>query len=354
MKPLKEWGIDLKVWNEFKLNFSSSRIYIKEFLFFDLSLIVAAYFILGNSSVFIILIICLFLLSVVLLNFLGKKRLKELNNIKQVIFNIRKNYLTKVEEIRLPKNLHGVEEEIQKMFEKVKNDINYLTRLEKMRTEFLANVSHELRTPIFAIQGYVETLLDGAISDEKVNKYFLEKANQHTINLSNLLNDLIDISMIESGEMRMSFRYFNINEYLNTLHKEFEPMAKNKGLNLIYYPVRENLQLLGDKDKLRQVFINLITNAIKYTENGKIEILVEEEKKFGRIIIKDTGIGIPEEDLTRIFERFYRVDKARSRAVGGTGLGLAIVKHIVDAHDSKIEVKSETGKGSEFSFRLKK
>ena len=342
------------MWNEFKLNLSSSRVYLKEFILFDSSFIIITYFILGDSGLFIFLIIFLILLSIVFLNFLGKRRLKELNNIKQVIFNIRKNYLTKVEEIKLPKNLLGVEEEIQKMFEKVKNDINYLTRLEKMRTEFLANVSHELRTPIFAIQGYVETLLDGAINDEKVNKYFLEKANQHTINLSNLLNDLIDISMIESGEMRMSFRYFNINEYLNNLQKEFEPMAKDKGLELIYYPVRENLQLLGDKDKLRQVFINLITNAVKYTEKGKIEILVEEEKKSGKIIIKDTGIGIPDEDRTRIFERFYRVDKARSRAVGGTGLGLAIVKHIVEAHDSKIEVNSETGKGSEFSFRLKK
>ena len=342
------------MWNEFKLNLSSSRVYLKEFFFFDLSFIIIVYFVLGVSNLFFILAIFFILLSIVFLNFLGERRLRELNNIKQVIFNIRKNYLTKVEEIKLPKNLHGVEEEIQKMFEKVKNDINYLTRLEKMRTEFLANVSHELRTPIFAIQGYVETLLDGAISDDKVNKYFLEKANQHTINLSNLLNDLIDISMIESGEMRMSFRYFNINEYLSLLHKEFEPMAKNKRLELIYYPVRENLLLLGDKDKLRQVFVNLITNSIKYTENGKIEILVEEEKKSGRIIIKDTGIGISEEDIARIFERFYRVDKARSRAVGGTGLGLAIVKHIVEAHDSKIEVKSEAGKGSEFSFRLKK
>jgi two-component system, OmpR family, phosphate regulon sensor histidine kinase PhoR len=342
------------VWNEFKLNLSSSRIYLKEFFFFDLSFIIIAYFVLGISNLFIVLALFFILLSIVFLNFLGERRLRELNNIKQVVFNIRKNYLTKVEEIKLPKNLHGVEEEIQKMFEKVKNDINYLTRLEKMRTEFLANVSHELRTPIFAIQGYVETLLDGAISDEKVNKYFLEKANQHTINLSNLLNDLIDISMIESGEMRMSFRYFNINEYILMLQKEFEPMAKDKGLELIYHPVRENLQLLGDKDKLKQVFVNLITNAIKYTEKGKIEILVEEEKKFGRIIIKDTGIGISEEDIDRIFERFYRVDKARSRAVGGTGLGLAIVKHIAEAHDSKIEVKSEIGKGSEFSLMLKK
>jgi two-component system phosphate regulon sensor histidine kinase PhoR len=112
--------------------------------------------------------------------------------------------------------------------------------------------------------------------------------------------------------------------------------------------------LFGDKSRLKQVFINLITNAIKYTEQGKVEVLIEEEPKYGKIIIRDTGIGIPPEDINRIFERFYRVDKARSRAVGGTGLGLAIVKHIVEAHNSRIEVKSELGIGSEFSFRLKK
>ena len=346
--------IGLKVWNEFKSNFSSARVYLKEFFLFYISFILLAYIVLGKSGYFIHFIILLLLFSILLLNILGKKRLKEITNIRQVIYNIRKNYLTKVGEIKLPKNLQGVEEEIQKMFEKMKNDINYLTRLEKMRTEFLANVSHELRTPIFAIQGYVETLLDGAINDENVNKYFLEKANQHTINLSNLLNDLIDISMIESGEMRMSFRYFNINEYLSSIVKEFEPMARGKNLELICHAVRENLQLLGDKNKLRQVFINLLTNSIKYTEEGKVEIFVEEEQKFGKIIVKDTGIGIPEADLTRIFERFYRVDKARSRAVGGTGLGLAIVKHIVEAHGSTIEVKSKVGSGSEFSFKLKK
>ncbi len=240
------------------------------------------------------------------------------------------------------------------MFDKVRSDITYLKRLERIRTEFLANVSHELRTPIFAIQGYVETLLDGAINDSKVNMRFLEKANQHTINLSNLLNDLIDISMIESGEMRMSFRYFNINEYISKIIQDFKIMADEKNIELVFHPARESLQLFGDKDKLKQVMTNLLTNAIKYTEKGKVEILVEEDNNYGIIIIRDTGIGIPEEDLNRIFERFFRVDKARSRSVGGTGLGLAIVKHIIEAHGSNVEVKSKLNEGSEFSFRLRK
>ncbi|MCL5028215.1 MAG: ATP-binding protein [Bacteroidetes bacterium] len=251
-------------------------------------------------------------------------------------------------------NLSNLQEDIKLMFEKTKSDIEDLTRLQKVRSEFLANVSHELRTPIFAIQGYIETLLNGAVNDESVNKYFLEKANQHTLNLNNLLNDLIDISMIESGEMRMSFRYFKIDEYLKNLVNEFIPNVKEKNLDLIYNPVNSNLQLFGDKERLRQVMVNLIQNAVKYTEKGKIEIKVEEEQKFARIIVKDSGIGIPQEDLSRIFERFYRVDKARSRAIGGTGLGLAIVKHIIEAHGSKVEVESQIDVGSQFSFRLKK
>lgn len=251
-------------------------------------------------------------------------------------------------------NLKNLQEEIKLMFEKTKNDIEYLKKLERIRTEFLANVSHELRTPIFAIQGYLETLLNGALNDDTVNKYFIDKAQQHTLHLSTLLNDLIDISMIESGEMRLSYRYFVVNEFISPLVLEFQKVAREKGIDLIFSPARSGLQLFGDKNRLRQVLVNLIQNAIKYTEKGEVEILVIEEQKHGRIIVRDTGIGISENDIDRIFERFYRVDKARSKEAGGTGLGLAIVKHLIEAHGSKIEVKSEPGKGSEFSFRLKK
>ena len=200
----------------------------------------------------------------------------------------------------------------------------------------------------------METLLNGAMDDPKVNKHFLQKANQHTVNLSNLLNDLIDISMIESGEMRMSYRYFDINLFIKSILTDLSLMAEEKNIKLVFNPTKEALQVFGDKDKLKQVFVNLLQNAIKYTDEGSVEILLEEEKKFVNISIKDTGIGIPNEDLNRIFERFYRVDKARSRAVGGTGLGLAIVKHIIEAHNSKIIVQSKPDEGSTFSFKLKK
>jgi two-component system phosphate regulon sensor histidine kinase PhoR len=152
----------------------------------------------------------------------------------------------------------------------------------------------------------------------------------------------------------MSYRYFDINSFIQNILSEFIPMAEEKNIKLTFNPAKEGVQVFGDKDKLKQVFVNLLQNAIKYTDEGSIEVLLNEEKKFLNIAIKDTGIGIPQEDLNRVFERFYRVDKARSRAVGGTGLGLAIVKHIIEAHNSKIVVASKPGEGSTFSFKLKK
>ncbi len=354
MRQLKEWDIDSKVFKELASNLKSARLYFLEFAIFDLILIFSLLYIFNLNAFQYQIIIIVVLFSFVLLISLGRKRNNELNEIKKIINNIRNSLYTSSEEIILSSNLSRLQEDIKLMFEKTKNDIADLKRLQKIRTEFLANVSHELRTPIFAIQGYIETLLNGAVNDNKVNKYFLEKANQHTANLNNLLNDLIDISMIESGEMKLSFRYFDIDEYLKNLVNEFIPAAENKNILLTYKPINKRLQLFGDKIRLRQVMVNLIQNAIKYTEKGEVCVYVEEEEKFGRINVKDTGIGIPEEDLSRVFERFFRVDKARSRAVGGTGLGLAIVKHIVEAHGSKIEVSSKLDSGSEFSFKLKK
>ncbi len=342
------------MWDKFKSNLSSSLVYIKEYLIFNILVVIILFIFIKDISIILPIILCLIVLSLFILNLIGLHRNRELAEIKTIINNIRKNLYNSEEEITLDNHLLSLQKAIKKMFKKTKNDIEYLQRLQKIRSQFLANVSHELRTPIFAIQGFIETLLNGAIDDKKVNMQFLQKANQHTINLSNLLNDLIDISMIESGEMRMNYRYFNINEFLNSLVTEMKPLADSKNLDLVFKPVNNELLLFGDKDKLRQVLINLIQNAIKYTEKGKVEILIEEENKFANIIVRDTGIGIPGSDLDRIFERFYRVDKARSRSVGGTGLGLAIVKHIIEAHGSKISVTSELNKGSEFSFRLKK
>lgn len=350
-KQLRELGIVLRVKN--KINeLLPGIIYFKVILFYFLILSLISFLILKDQQSFLLFEIILASLTIFLFYFLSRIRKSELEEIKNTIYRIRNNYYENFTQISLNRNLLHVEEEIRLMFEKIQTDIGHLEKLEKIRSEFLGNVSHELRTPIFTIQGFLETLLDGAVDNPKVNRVFLEKAKTHTISLSNLLNDLIDISMIESGEMRMSFRYFFVNEYLRSIVDEFTPLAEEKNLKIKFTESEKKFQVFGDKNKLRQVLNNLIQNAIKYTDKGSVEVALEEETKIVKIIVRDTGIGISENDLDRVFERFYRVDKARSRAAGGTGLGLAIVKHIIEAHKSKIEVRSQIYNGSEFSFKL--
>ena len=323
-------------------------------LFFIL-LLFLIFAIFSPSTLEVSLLVALFLLIIIsTLLLLRYERKIEHNEIKEVIKRIRGNQYNSSGEISLSKNLRELEDEIKAMFNRTQSDIQNLKKLEQIRTEFLGNVSHELRTPIFSIQGYIETLLDGALEDPRVNRAFLQKANNHTLNLNNLLNDLIDISMIESGQMKMSFRYFNIHELLKMLETEFKLETEKKNLVLSVHSPNPKLDLYGDKQRLKQVLSNLVTNAIKYTETGSIEIGVIEEGSCGLVYVKDTGLGIPEADISRIFERFYRIDRDRSREMGGTGLGLAIVKHIIEAHDSKIEVSSKLGLGSKFVFKLKK
>ncbi len=245
---------------------------------------------------------------------------------------------------------------INDMAEKLGNDIEKLRKLERVRSEFLANVSHELRTPIFSIQGFLETLLDGAVDDPQVNREFLEKAHHHANRLNTLLSDLIEISRIESGEMKMSFRYFSLSEFLRQVVQEMQPQAEKKSLILtLSPPTAQNEKVYGDRERLKQVMINLIDNAVKYTEpGGEISVRASQEGPMAALHVRDTGCGIAPEHHARIFERFYRVDRDRSREVGGTGLGLAIVKHIVEAHGGTIRVESEVGKGSTFIFTLKR
>jgi len=341
--------------NKLKDNLSFAWIYFPYvFSTAAVVLIILSFLLDVDLKLFSYLLIVIFFFSLFVISLLGRIRKNELARIQEIIRAIRNNNFSNPDEIKLGKQLTELENEIKSMFLRTQNDISNLKRLEQVRTEFLGNVSHELRTPIFAIQGFIETLLDGALEDPKVNRNFLIKANQHTLNLNNLLNDLIDISMIESGQMKMSFRYFSIKDFLEAIIEEMKTHSEKKEIELKLIPIKPGLQVYGDKERLKQVMTNLITNAVKYTENGTVEIGVIEEETRCKIYVRDTGIGLSEKDVARIFERFYRVDKDRSRAVGGTGLGLAIVKHIVDAHGSKTEVKSEPGVGSEFSFFLKK
>lgn len=243
---------------------------------------------------------------------------------------------------------------LNSMVDTLNSDIDKLTKLERVRTQFLGNVSHELRTPIFAIQGMLETLLQGALEDTEVRRDFVQRALANTQRLDTLLGDLIEISRVESGDMKMSFRYFALRPFLSQLLEELQPLALEKHISLSLMEGDDNIEVVGDKERLKQVMINLINNAMKYSpEHTDIKLSFAKRDSDVIVAVNDSGIGIGPEHLPRIFERFYRVDKERSRDAGGTGLGLAIVKHIVEAHGSTIEVQSEIGKGSTFSFSLK-
>jgi two-component system phosphate regulon sensor histidine kinase PhoR len=251
--------------------------------------------------------------------------------------------------------LSSVANSINRLADKVTSDILDMKRLERVRSEFLGNVSHELRTPIFAIQGYLETLLDGALEDETVRHQFVERAFVNAERLSTLLSDLIDISRIESGEMKLSLRYYDLNEVISELTNSLSGMAETNNVTLQVIPFSKPLDALIDKERFSQVLTNLLENAIKYNKpNGSVSIATSVENTTIHVKIEDTGIGIPQEHIDRIFERFYRVDKDRSRSVGGSGLGLAIVKHIIEAHKATISVKSLYGEGTTFTISLRR
>jgi two-component system, OmpR family, phosphate regulon sensor histidine kinase PhoR len=235
------------------------------------------------------------------------------------------------------------------------HDITDLRRLEKVRQDFVANVSHELRTPVSNIKGYTETLLEGAIYDKNNAVDFLNIIHSDSDRLSNIINDLLELSGIESGVLKMTIKPRDIAPIVKAALSGFGKQLKTKSLTL-KIDMPENLPaVLVDEARLTQVITNLAENAIKYNkDNGRIVISAGEEKDFVRVKVSDTGFGIPEKDLPRIFERFYRVDKARSRELGGTGLGLSIVKHIVHAHGGEVFVESMPGKGTAFSFTIPK
>ncbi len=253
--------------------------------------------------------------------------------------------------------LYELAEAINVLADRAKRDIAEMKRLERVRSEFLGNVSHELRTPIFSVQGYLETLIDGAVNDPNVCYDFLNKAHANVLRLHSLLTDLIEISRIESGEMKMSFRYFDAADVFRGLIEELRPTAEMADVTLEFRMLegqKSDPSVYGDRDRIKQVLVNLVENAVKYNHpGGSVRVELEMLAHEAIIRVTDTGIGIPEQDLGRIFERFYRVNKDRSRAVGGSGLGLAIVKHIIEAHNSSIHVESVPGVGSTFSFRLK-
>ena len=235
------------------------------------------------------------------------------------------------------------------------HDITQMRRLEKIRSDFVANVSHELKTPLTSIKGFVETLLEGAIDDKENNREFLMIIREQANRLDNLINDLLDLASLEERGIALNKQEVNLKELADKVLAGFESQLKKKEIEA-GNELPGSLGITADKNKIEQVFINLIDNAVKFNRQ-KGSIIIQAGEIAGnkiKITVKDTGFGIPAQDLPRVFERFYRVDKARSRALGGTGLGLSIVKHIIESHGGSIDVESSEGLGSEFSFTLPK
>lgn len=234
------------------------------------------------------------------------------------------------------------------------HDITEIRRLETVRRDFVANVSHELKTPLTSIKGFVETLLEGAIDDKDNNRQFLEIIQDHAQRLDNLVNDLLSLSHLESKEIALKKTNFNFRQLVDGVISGFSSQLKKKNIE-IKNDLPADMLITADSNRIEQVVTNLIDNAIKFNkEKGSVRIFSEGQDGKVKITVEDSGIGIPEKDITRIFERFYRVDKARSRQLGGTGLGLSIVKHIIELHGGNSGVESIEGLGSKFWFILPK
>ncbi len=251
--------------------------------------------------------------------------------------------------------IHNLSIEILAWIEERKSEIDRLKKLEVYRKEYLGNISHELKTPVFNIQGYVLTLLDGGLEDPSINRNYLMRAEKSVDRMIAMIDDLEAISQLETGELQIEPESFDIIVLLKELLEAQEMQAKEKGIALTINEGNKTLFVFADRFRIRQVIVNLIVNSIKYgKQGGETKIRFYDAGANISIEVADNGIGIAKVHLPRLFERFYRVNKSRSREQGGTGLGLAIVKHIIEAHNQKIKVMSTEGVGTVFSFNLKK
>lgn len=247
--------------------------------------------------------------------------------------------------------------ELEKFARDKKIEIETLKVQEEYRREFLGNVSHELKTPLFTVQGYLLTLLDGAMNDKSLRKKYLQRAEKGVERLIYIVQDLDMITKMEVGDLNLNYTRFNIVELIQNVFDLLEMKADSKNIILMFdMKYIKPIMVYADQDKVQQVVTNLVMNSIKYgREDGTTEISIEDLVNNKVIIrVKDNGEGIEQKHIPRLFERFYRVDKSGARTEGGSGLGLAIVKHIIEAHDEKIYIESNFGQGSEFSFTLEK
>lgn len=281
---------------------------------------------------------------------------RRMKRARSTLRRIRNHNFDTLESVAAPRRdeLNHLIWEVYRTGQTLEAEIQELKRMENYRREFIGNVSHELKTPIFSVQGFAETLLDGALEDETVNRSFLEKILFNANRLDNLARDLAEIARIETGELEMSAEPFNLQGLIEEVVESLDMKAEQSDVTLACRCPDDVPRVQGDRERLRQVLVNLADNAIKYNQDGgRVELvartLPSDEVK---VSVVDNGIGIKPEHIPRLTERFYRVDKSRSRNQGGTGLGLAIVKHILGAHDRELMVQSTPGHGSTFGFTL--
>lgn len=282
---------------------------------------------------------------------------REINKIHKMLAKVRKKELSDLagQKTGALNPLKNINEEIIAFAALKQKEIDELKKLEQFRKDFVANVSHELKTPIFAAQGFIHTLLDGAMNDKQVREKFLKKAAKNLDGLDMLVQDLLTLSQIETGDIKMKFQTFDLVALCAEVLEQLDGRAKKKDIRLRLGDPKQKLLVHADPLRISQVVTNLVSNGVNYTpEGGEVTVSFDVNKKSITTFVRDNGEGIPQEDLSRIFERFYRVEKSRSREKGGTGLGLAIVKHILEGHSTKAEVESTVGKGSVFSFKLQR
>jgi two-component system, OmpR family, phosphate regulon sensor histidine kinase PhoR len=258
--------------------------------------------------------------------------------------------------VKDPQNLDDVESEVEEWAKNKNQQIASLQELETYRRNYIGNVSHELKTPIFNIQGFLHTLIDGGINDPTINMSYLQKAARNIERLETIVNDLETISKLESGQMALDLQVFDIQQLTNEVFDDLELLAKDKNVKLSFKEgANIGFRVRADKETIRQVLMNLLGNSVKYgKQNGATKVSLYDMDKIVLVEISDNGIGIARHHLKHLFDRFYRVDKGRSRDAGGTGLGLSIVKHIIEAHNQSVHVRSTEGVGTTFGFTLEK
>lgn len=327
-------------------------------IFFALGLILMFYIPLENKNLWVIASVPLFFfLNYFFARFFVRREIYEkVRTIYKNIYNFKVSKKDLKQKIKTSTiGIDEVNDEVEQWMEDSNKQLDNMLALEKFRKEYIGNVAHELRTPIFTIQGYVSTLLDGAMDDKELSKKYLLRAEAGIDRMIEIVQDLDTITQLELGAFPITYSDFDIIPLIKEIVDNLDLKAKERNIKVV---VMNPVQVLvnADKDKIRQVLVNLIENAIKYSKDngGEVRIKHFDMEEMYLIEVSDHGIGIEEKDINRVFERFYRTDKARSRQFGGSGIGLAIVKHIVEAHNQTINVRSKYGEGTVFGFTLNK